>query len=599
VPGGRADGEISLEAASVWIAPLLERYRTVVAREGAARHLVEAFNTLRLADALLDKARLVESHPDHPVQLVLLGPTQSGKSTLANVLLDGDAAGVSPLAGYTVHATGLATGCEEGALAPLSGVLAPSRRVPRHTLSPDALDAFALERVEAGPRATLERAVVWDTPDFDSIEAGGYRGAVLQGTAIGDVLCLVVSKDKYGDRSVWDMLTLLVELGRPLLLCLNKLDAADEATVVRAFSERFTERFGTAPPDLVTLPFVRERDPGGHGATPHFPQSTRSRLAAAVKVAVANVDRAVQGGAARAFIASRRADWIAPLEHELAAAATWNALVEAALEEAEQQYVRRYLDDPRKYDTFNRALAELLTLLELPGIARTLSRAREVVTWPARTLLGIGRRRLGGASAAPDQEAEVLAEVLEGVLTRLQGELIERRDDDPAQAPWWGAAQQAFRARRGDIAERFTARGETVRRDFEPRIEEAARRLHERLRAQPALLATLRAARATTDAAGVALAVKTGGLAPADLVLAPAMLSVTTLLTESALGRYLDTVRRELQAEQRALVRRELLDGVLGESLDSLARGLDDDALLSGGLDPAVLEAATRPVSTG
>ena len=96
----------------------------------------------------------------------------------------------------------------------------------------------------------------------------------------------------------------------------------------------------------------------------------------------------------------------------------------------------------------------------------------------------------------------------------------------------------------------------------------------------------------TTDAAGVALAVKSGGLAPADLVLAPAMLSVTTLLTESALGRYLDTVKRELQAEQRRLVRRELLEGVLGETLVRLARELDDGALLGAGLDPAVARAA-------
>ena len=54
----------------------------------------------------------------------------------------------------------------------------------------------------------------------------------------------------------------------------------------------------------------------------------------------------------------------------------------------------------------------------------------------------------------------------------------------------------------------------------------------------------------TTDAAGVALAVKSGGLAPADLVLAPAMLAVTSLLTESALGRYLDGVKRELKQQQ-------------------------------------------------
>ena len=583
--------------AARWLAPLLERYRRVVANGGPrAEALVAGFNTLRLADALLDKAALNEALPGLPPQLTLLGPTQSGKSTLANLLLDTDAAGVSALAGYTVHATGLATGCDEATLERLGTVLAPRRREPREALSPERLDAFALDRVEIGPRALLERAVVWDTPDFDSVESGGYRGAVLQGSASGDVLVLVVSKDKYGDRTVWDMLALLQGLGRPLVICLNKLDAADEATVTRAFSTRFEERFGTPPERLVTLPFVRG---AARDRAPTLPDEVRERLGGALESAIGAVDHARQAAAAHDFVARHRDDWLAPLGHELAAAATWDALVAAALDEAEAEYVRLYLDDPVRYDTFNRALAELLTLLELPGVAQALARTREIVTWPARTLLGIGRRRLGSLGAGmglgtgertppADQEAEVLARVLERLMTRLQGELIERREEEDVQSDWWRAAHRAFRAEREDIARRFEVRGSEVRRDFEPRIEEAARRLHERLRQQPALLATLRTARATTDAAGIALAVKSGGLAPTDLVLAPAMLSVTTLLTESALGRYLDAVRRELQAEQRALTRRELLEGVLGESLSRLARELDDDALLGVGLDPEI-----------
>ena len=572
-----------------WIAPLLERYREAIAAGGPrTAALVPGFNTLRLADALLDKAALDDSRTDLPPQLTLLGPTQSGKSTMANLLLDSDAAGVSALAGYTVHATGLAVGCEEAALAPLATVLAPLERLPRSALSATRLDAFALDAVAPGPRALVGPAVVWDTPDFDSVEAGGYRGAVLQGSAIGDVLVLVVSKDKYGDRTVWDMLELLHGLGRPLVICLNKLDAADEVTVVHAFSTRFEERFGTPPERLVTLPFVR-------GATrdtaPVLPAEVRERLGGALDDALGSVDRERQAAAARTFVATRRDGWLAPLGHELAAAAAWRTLVADALDEAEAEYVRRYLDDPTRYDTFNRALAELLTLLELPGVAQALARTREIVTWPARTLLGIGRRRLGVGERTPpaDQEAEVLARVLERAMTRLQGELIEHREDAPAeQSDWWRAAHRAFRAERDAIARRFETRGAAVRTAFEPRIEEAARRLHERLRQQPALLAALRTARVTTDAAGVALAVKSGGLAPADLVLAPAMLSVTTLLTESALGRYLDAVKRELQAEQRALTRRELLDGVLGESLTRLARELDDAALLATGLDPAL-----------
>jgi len=106
----------------------------------------------------------------------------------------------------------------------------------------------------------------------------------------------------------------------------------------------------------------------------------------------------------------------------------------------------------------------------------------------------------------------------------------------------------------GDILQRIFQDvyvAQQARQEFEPEIELAAKKLYEQLQSQPALLNTLRAARATADAAAVALAVKSGGLAPADLVLAPAMLSVTTLLTESALGRYLDTVKEDLKRRQK------------------------------------------------
>jgi len=35
--------------------------------------------------------------------MAVVGPTQAGKSSLVNVLLNSNDAGVSPLAGYTIH----------------------------------------------------------------------------------------------------------------------------------------------------------------------------------------------------------------------------------------------------------------------------------------------------------------------------------------------------------------------------------------------------------------------------------------------------------------------------------------------------------------
>ena len=55
------------------------------------------------------KGQLVNSSPEQPLQMTIVGPTQAGKSSLVNVLLNTGVAGVSPLAGYTVHPQGFCT----------------------------------------------------------------------------------------------------------------------------------------------------------------------------------------------------------------------------------------------------------------------------------------------------------------------------------------------------------------------------------------------------------------------------------------------------------------------------------------------------------
>ena len=68
----------------------------------------------------------------------------------------------------------------------------------------------------------MSPAVFWDTPDFDSLAAAEYRRGVLETAALADLYLLVLSKEKYSDLSVWNMLKLLSPLGRPLIICLNK-----------------------------------------------------------------------------------------------------------------------------------------------------------------------------------------------------------------------------------------------------------------------------------------------------------------------------------------------------------------------------------------
>jgi len=209
-------------------------------------------------------------------------------------------------------------------------------------------------------------------------------------------------------------------------------------------------------------------------------------------------------------------------QDELQALARWETLLESAVDEAETAYVQGYLEDPAKYDTFNRALAELLSLLEIPGLATTLAKTRNLVTWPARTLLGLGRSALNPKAqnnTQTDRELETLELIADRWFSRVSRAMSEHSDTSVANQTWWQAMISRFREDRDEIRDAYMSAAVNTRAEFEPRIEEAAQQLHERLKDQPRLLNTLRAARVTGDAAGVALAVKSGGLAPADLLI--------------------------------------------------------------------------------
>jgi len=459
----------------------------------------------------------------------------------------------------------------------ISRVLEPMQRVSAADLNRDELDAYVLEPIKQDDSALVTQSVVWDSPDFDSIEARGYRGAVLYTLALADVLILMVSKDKYGDKSVWDMLSLMVPLNKPIIVVINKLSESDTPAVTRSFDERFATHFPeSGSVELIPLPYLDNGE--------HFSAEQLTTLKNALTTAQNKSDRNELQNSIDKLVDDQWSRWIEPAEQEREAADAWTHAVTTAVDEAFVQYEKRYLNDDSRNDTFNRAVAELLNLLEIPGIAATLQKTREVVTWPVRKLFGFGANAIRGdkVAAKPENlEQDVLQSVQAHVLTSLQGFVVDAQQDFPLQSAWWNALHNELRDRRTGIAGEFDQAATQYREDFEPRIEAAAVRLYEQLETQPALLNSLRAARVTTDAAAVALAVKSGGLAATDLLVAPAMLSVTTLLTESALGRYMATVRNDLKAEQRREVRQHVFADVLGNGLLELPHSMDQAELLN------------------
>ncbi|CAL1241640.1 GTPase [Candidatus Methylocalor cossyra] len=516
--------------------------------------------SLWLAESFLERGELERSAPRRPLQIAVLGPTQAGKSSIINWLLQKDLAKVSPLAGFTVQPQGFAVDVPAEELAWAEGYFRPYTRMSRDALPKDRYDCFSLEVVPAAERRDpLRGTVLWDTPDFDSIDADDYRQSVLRVAALADLVLLVLSKDKYADLSVWELMGLLEPLGQPTLLCLNKVEPASLPALATSLREKWHAARRDPPRPVIALPYLEQGEGLASLAEP------RAQLLAELDQARRAVHRDRLGAQARALVAAHWARWVAPVKAEHRFQSEWRALVDTALRDSLQLYQRDYLNHPHHYETFQRALAELLTLLEIPGIGGALLAARKIVTWPLRQLTKLGQAVTGRSPVAQDgAELAVLNQAAQHLFIRLGESLLLRHDDDATEQGWWRELAALFRDDKALLKQRFDQRVADYLRSFRPEIDRTARRLYDHLREHPAILNGLRATRATTDAAALAVALHTGGIGVQDFVIAPAVLSLTSMLAEGALGRFMDRAAAELKQKQLAAVEKLFRDALYG-----------------------------------
>ena len=528
------------------------------------RRLEENLISLRLTEAFLEKDGLNRQMPGHPLQIAVIGPTQSGKSSLVNLLLGEDRAQVSPLAGYTIHPQGFPVNTSEPSWDWLDHYFCDYQRCPIDDLPEGRYGFFALDLPIARP---CPPAIIWDTPDFDSVDAAEYRTAVLRTAALADVILLVVSKDKYADQSVWDVMGLLEPLGQPTVACLNKLNAGSRDTLVRSLREKWRAARRDQPCRTMVLPWLEDH----HGT---FSEEEGYKLLEILAEASATVDRQNSGERARELIKAHWQDWLVPIRQELSARSEWEDLVESAMREALSIYRRDFLDHPHHYETFQRALAELLTLLEIPGLAGGMVAARKLLTWPIRQIARLGRSFRSTENLG--LETMVLNRTLEHLFIHLGHSLLERSGMGGEMTGFWRELGTLLREeRKKGEADRAAALARHVE-DFWPEIERTAHQLHDKLREQPAVLNGLRATRATADAAALGLALHTGGIGVQDFIIAPAILSVTSLLAESALGHFLHRAEAELK-ERQFRETKKLFEEVLAPVLMNLPDRMDND----------------------
>ncbi len=542
------------------VCDFLQRLR-IVFRHHTESSLGDITGPLFSLDLAVSALKDLERRSPTPIHVAVLGPTQAGKSTLVNVLVGREAAATSPLAASTRALQGFGVRLNEQQRAAVQSSPLCSQKPSSFRV----LDASEHD-------LTTEGYVVWDTPDFDSHASREYRNVITAVSAVADLIVLVVSKEKYSDLTVWQILDLLYPLDRPLIACLNKM-GRDVELLRSALRRRIAEsRYRHRPVPICDLSYVE----GGDLSKLLCDARAHQMLGTVRKLLRAQPESARREGVVR-LLDEHWEQWLQPVRLEQNAARHWQQAIDKEIEFAVETYREQYLEHSQHYGAMNRTMVQLLELLELPVLAKPLAGARQVLTWPIRKLFSARTPVVSGGARA-DVEINTLVAVFAHLLISLRRVIGEGVALEGHRSVWWRSMAHLFDRERPKLEQEFAAEAETYQEAFSEEIERAARSLYERLAESPATLNSLRAARVTADAAGVALAFKTGAIGVNELVLTPAMLSLTSLLAESAVGTYVNTVKAELQSRQRQRVH-SLIADVCARRFGAVTTRLQDQRL--------------------
>jgi hypothetical protein len=179
-------------------------------------------------------------------------------------------------------------------------------------------------------------------------------------------------------------------------------------------------------------------------------------------------------------------------------------------------------------------------------------------------------------------------------LIQLADRLLDNAEQDH-QRLRWKEFSSVLRSQRQAILLDFSIAAKNYHVSFQADVENTAQRLYHKLQEQPMVLNSLRATRVTADAAAIALTLHLGGIGVQDLIFAPAMLTVTSLLAESAIGSYMHKIEQELKHHQFKTVKQTLFVERIGQKLLALPKHLS--TMTHFNISPEQLQAAEHQLT--
>jgi len=488
------------------------------------------------------------------LHVVIVGGAGAGKSTVANMLTGTVVAEANPQAGFTRHPIAYMSANSSAAWMGHAGFMGPLQKLSEPAPSSLDADVYQVRRVEIDSMgaALFREFVVWDCPDMTTWATWapqGYAPRLFEVGALADVIVYVASDERYNDEIPTQFLQVLLQTGKPVVVCLMKMKESEAATVLDLFRREVASRL---PAGIVSCLAIPALEP----AELAEPARLRWRIELLNQVAVlgavpAEARRRAVGGAMN-YLVSAEERLLAAAREDLAALQGWRDAVQRGQVEFDERYFNEYLSGAH-FHRFDEALVRLLDLLELPGIGRVISSALWVLRTPYRLARGLVNKALSRPTSASVPEEQALREGLSAWLDMLRREALQRGPSHPL----WAHIQKGFETGLVDFAkERFELGFRGFQTGLVNEVDRTARAIFEELQQKPMLLNTLRGTKLTLDSAGIAAAVATGGLAhwQVDLVLVPLAASVTQALVEGLGKQYVETQRGQARQRQRLLM---------------------------------------------
>jgi hypothetical protein len=525
---------------------------------------------LRLAAALVRNCLgpFLDGQAAPPLHVVVVGGAGAGKSTVANLLSGAAAAEVNPQAGFTRHPVAYAGGNGPVNWAGHLGFLGPLQRLPQPSPSNLDADVYQVRRVPADPTAftLLQNFVVWDCPDMTTWAATGYVPRLIEVAGLADVLVYVASDERYNDEVPTQFLHLLLQTGKPVIVCLVKMKEEDIPALVAHFQQEVASKLPAGIVACLTIPHLTPdqlADP--------IRQAARFRIPLLNQVAVLGEPasgarrRTVQ--AATRFLTTADQELLSAVRSDVEAMQSWRNLVQQGQVEFDGRYRREYLTGER-FRGFDEALVRLMELLELPGVGKVVSGALWLLRTPYRLLRGWIGKALRRPEGAGLPEMTVLQQAFTGWLDLLRKEAARRSSTHPL----WAHVDKGFAGGLGEVArDRFQQNLRGFQMALADQVDKTARSIYEELEKNPVMLNTLRGGKLALDLGAigisvVATATGTGILGWHDLIVAPVAASVTQQLVELLGKGYVDN-QRELARQQQGAMLGQYVTGPLAEWL--------------------------------